>query len=307
MVLPPSPKSVTGKAPIEPTGTRPTPRLNAKMACDTAFRLAAGRCLSDLKACHATTCSGDADALHRMRIALTRLRTIVAFFSPMASDQEETHFRGELKWLNAHLGAVRDYDVAIDRLKEIESGRFELDYRSWSRERAKCHQRLAMALRSLRYRRLIAGVGHWIQSGPWSTNQAKRAIEHRARPIDEYSARKLAKWHARLIKKSRKLKELGTKKRHRLRLLNKKLSYAIEALGAVVLDKAATRQQALKQLHRAQKSLGQLNDGARGLSLATALEKNHAQAPPTFLAPKHRKRLMRIATEAYSKLAKLQI
>ena len=52
-----------------------------------------------------------------MRIALTRLRTAILFFSPMVADSQRTQIRDELKWLNAHLGAVRDLDVAIERLR----------------------------------------------------------------------------------------------------------------------------------------------------------------------------------------------
>ena len=40
--------------------------------------------------------------------------------------------------------------------------------------------------------------------------------------------RKLARWQKKLLKKSRKLKKMGTKKRHRLRLMNKRLCYSIE-------------------------------------------------------------------------------
>ncbi len=63
-------------------------------------------------------------ALHQMRIALTRLRTAISFFSPMVTDSQQTRIRDELKWLNAHLGAARDLDVAIERLRAItRSGR----------------------------------------------------------------------------------------------------------------------------------------------------------------------------------------
>ena len=61
-------------------------RLNAMMACDTAFRVVARRYLRDLTANHEATCNGDPEALHEMRIALTRLRTAVLFFSPVVAD-----------------------------------------------------------------------------------------------------------------------------------------------------------------------------------------------------------------------------
>ncbi len=86
------------------------------MACDTAFRVVGRRYLGDLTANHEAACKGDSDALHQMRVALTRLRTAIVFFSPMVADPQRTQIRDELKWLNAHLGMVRDLDVAIEQL-----------------------------------------------------------------------------------------------------------------------------------------------------------------------------------------------
>jgi len=71
-------------------------RLNPTMACDTAFRMVARRCLENLTANHEATYRGDPGALHQMRIALTRLRTAILFFSPMVDDPERARIRDEL-------------------------------------------------------------------------------------------------------------------------------------------------------------------------------------------------------------------
>ena len=104
--------------------------------------------------------------------------------------------------------------------------------------------RLARALRSARYRRLIKDTSNWIESGPWSINKGKQAAQERAIPIAEYAADKLTRWQEKLLKKSRKLLEMDAKKRHRLRLLNKKLSYSIEAFEDLFPDKRFSKQQA---------------------------------------------------------------
>jgi CHAD domain-containing protein len=118
---------------------------------------------------------------------------------------------------------------------------------------------------------------------------------------------KLAWWQQKLLRKSRKLLKLDTKKRHRLRLLNKKLTYSIEFFEDLFPDKRFSRHQAaLKYLRRAQKSLGQLNDDANSQSLAAALQREGVEAPLQFLGPKREKRLIRSATAAYRKLAKLK-
>jgi CHAD domain-containing protein len=287
----------------------PVPRqlgLNAMMACDTAFRVIARRCLVNLTANHEATCMGDPEALHQMRIALTRLRTALSFFSPMVADSKRQQVRRELKWLNTHLGTVRDLDVAIERLKAINKQQPQAASNDpcWDAHRAANHRRLARVLRSARYRRLVESTSRWIESGPWSIETGTQAGKLRAAAIEVYGSNKLTRWREKLLKKSGGLLEMGPKKRHRLRLMNKKLNYSIGFFEDLFLDKRFSGQNAaLKYLRKAQKSLGQLNDDAQGQSLAANLSRNAAWAPIQFLDRKREKQLIRAAAAAYRKLA----
>ena len=289
---------------------RAGPRLNAMMACDTAFRVLARRHLGEMTACHAATCRGDPSALHQMRIALTHLRVTMTFFSPMVDDPEQTQIKSELKWLNTRLGEVRDLDVAIERLSAKagkRSSQGELADRSWERRRENSRRHLMRALQSPRYRHLIKNASDWIEHGPWCVTTVKRAARNRASPIAAYSLRKLTRWQHKLLKQSRKLPKLGVKKRHRLRLMNKKLCYSIEALADLSAAKGFSRRQgALKYLRKAHELLGQLNDGARGQSLAASVVSDSARVPLQFLSRKREKRLTRKAVKAYRKLAALK-
>jgi CHAD domain-containing protein len=311
--MPPSPKSGRKTASRAEWTQRqrrsPAPRLNAEMASDTAFRMIAGRYLRDLTASHEATCRADPVALHQMRIALTRLRTAIVFFSPMINDARRARIRGELKWLNSRLGTVRDLDVAMERLKADGKQRQQATayYRSWNERRADSHRHLARALRSARYQRLIGSLSGWIENGPWSIKKGKPAAQERACPIAGFSAEKLTRWQEKLLKKCRKLSKMDTKERHRLRLQNKKLTYSIEFFEDLFADKRFSRQQAaLKHLRKAQKSLGQLNDDAKGHLLATALQREGVHAPLRFLSPKREQRRIRTAAAAYRKLAALK-
>jgi CHAD domain-containing protein len=165
------------------------------MACDTAFRIVARGCLLDLTANQKAAHKGNAEAMHQMRVALTRLRTAISFFSPMVADAQLTQLRRELKWLHANLGAVRDLDVAIERLREADKrAPATPNIQTWERKRAECHQHLARALRSIRYRRLLRSITGWIDNGPWSIETGRQATHRRSRPIAAYSARKRARW-----------------------------------------------------------------------------------------------------------------
>jgi CHAD domain-containing protein len=287
----------------------PDPKLNAMTACDTAFRIIARRYLADLTASHAATCRGDPVALHQMRIALTHLRTAIRFFSPMVSEAAQTRTMTELKWLNAHLGTMRDLDVAIERLRAISKRRPRAIpyYRAWTTKRADAHRRLARALHSARYQSLVKNASNWIEQGSWSIRKGKEASRSRAAPILAYGVSKLQRWQEKLLNNSRELPKMDSERRHRLRLLNKKLSYSIVSFEDLFPDKNFSRQRvALKHLRKAQKSLGLLNDDANGHALAAALEREGVQAPLQFLSHKREKRLIRTATEAYRKLAALE-
>src|ERR1700758_1406447 len=123
--MPPPPKSA-GKTASRAQPARPErhlsprSRLNGAMACDTAFRIVARRHLDALRANQERTCRGDPGSLHQMRVALTHLRTAIRFFSPMVEDAVRNEIRDELKWLNGELGAVRDLDVAVERVVSLD-------------------------------------------------------------------------------------------------------------------------------------------------------------------------------------------
>jgi CHAD domain-containing protein len=120
-----------------------------------------------------------------------------------------------------------------------------------------------------------------MESGPWSTRKGK-SDERRASPIAAYSADKLMRWQEKLLKRSQKIRDMGAKTRHRLRLLNKKCYYSTEFFVDLFRNEALFRQRAaLKHLRQAQKALGKLN----------AMQRAHRLQPPcaetAFARPCH--------------------
>lgn len=292
--------------PAASRNTLPGP-LSPGMACDTAFRIIARRHLAAVLAQHDGTCGGDPEALHQIRIALTHLRTAIRFFSPMVDDALRPKVWAELKWLNSQLGMVRDLDVAIARVVAETGDELAViaELQHWDDKRAESHRLLARALQSARYRRLVEQTSSWIESGPWSTRRSKEAILLRRCPLADHATAQLTEWEKTLLRKARTLRKLDVEKRHKLRILNKRLTYSIESLQDLFADKSLTKQKSiLKQLRRAQKSLGQLNDDARGQTLAASLNEAVPEAGIRFLDRKREKRLLRMASTAYRKLDK---
>ena len=306
MARPTTNPAATRAAPATARSASPG-RLGPGMACDTAFRIIARRHLAAVLAQHEDTCRGDPEGLHQIRIALTHLRSAIRFFSPMVDDALRPVVWAELKWLNGQLGMVRDLDVAIERVVAESGDELAViaELQHWDEKRAESHRLLARALQSARYRRLVEETSAWIESGPWSTRRSKEAFRLRRCSLADHATARLTEWEETLLRKARKLRKLDVEKRHRLRLLNKRLTYSIESLMDLFDDDTLTKQKSiLKQLRKAQRSLGQLNDDARGQALAASLNGAGPEAGIRFLDHKREKKLLRTASTAYRKLDK---
>lgn len=62
---------------------------------------------------------GEPDSVHQMRVAMRRLRSVLATYGVLLDIDLVDHLRGELKWLGLILGAERDAEVMRQRLTEL--------------------------------------------------------------------------------------------------------------------------------------------------------------------------------------------
>lgn len=284
--------------PVKKRASRPArSRVNGDMRCDAAFRQIAGSCLDDVARHHKAASTGNTTAIHQTRVALTRLRATIAFFSPMVDDAEWVHLKTELKWLNQYLGATRDLDVAIENCTTAA------EKRSFKTAREDSQVRLAIALKSARYRLWFKDLVEWVANGPWAAAPEPGLARRRAAKAATYHADRLARWHEKLVKQGRGLRGMGKHKRHRLRLASKRLRYAIEfSDGALPKADALQWRRTEKHLRKGQQILGELNDAAIRRTLVAGLEQ-----PPKAgwkpLDPKRKKRLLQRAATVYRKIA----
>src|SRR5260370_13476758 len=173
----------------------------ASLDSATAFQRIARDCVARITARHSSACAGDAEAVHQIRVAITRLRAAVSFFAPMTVDAEWRRLKKEMAWLNGSLGAARDTDVAVDY-----AGRKR--YRAWAQgmigqdldvRRLRDHRRLVRCLRSQRFRRLMEGLSDWIERGPWIARLKKTHPPKPAEPLRNDGRHKLGHWHHPVI------------------------------------------------------------------------------------------------------------
>ncbi len=291
--------------------TRPTrvPGRNkvssAQLDCAAAFQKIARDCVASIEAHHCGARAADAEAVHQIRVAITRLRAAVTFFAPIVIDAEWLRLKREIAWLNVSLGAARDSDVSMEYTRRKR-------YQAWAereigddlaRRRVRDHQGLLTSLRSSRFQRLIAAMADWVEGGPWLVRWERRMRRQDVHSLDVYCTRELNRWRKRLIRKGRDLEDLSTSRRHRLRISSKRFRYMLEALTETV---ALRRHGELKHLHgpakRLQRALGDHRDLTRlaGLARSSKGEGGKRKPPPGYR--RRRQKLMDDAVEAYRSL-----
>ena len=255
--------------------TRPTPPPRRRKAaaetvadCANAFQKIALDSVAAIKAHHASACAGDAEAVHQIRVAITRLRAAAAFFAPIAVDAEWLRLKQEIAWLNGPLGAARDSDVVIEYARRKRYGTWaqRISSEQLDEIQTRNHRRLVRCLRAVRTQRLIAALVRWIRQGPWLERYKRRKHPEALQP---YCTGELKRWHGRLVRKGRHLKTLGASRRHRLRIKVKRFRYMLEALAKTVDLGGQSEWRALHQpAKRLQRALGDLRDLKRFADLA---------------------------------------
>ncbi len=74
--------------------------------------------------------SGDPEAVHQARVATRKLRSHLRTFGPLLDSEWTDLLRSELGWLALSLGAVRDQEVLLERLRELAKSLPANDLRS---------------------------------------------------------------------------------------------------------------------------------------------------------------------------------
>jgi len=117
------------------------------------------------------------DAVHKMRVAIRRLRSALATFRPLFDEQVSEPLREELKWIAGLLGEARDADVLRERLgasiaeEPVElvlgpvSARVEGELGNACRDAL---ARSAKAMKSERYLGLLDSLDTLVSDPPWT-------------------------------------------------------------------------------------------------------------------------------------------
>ncbi len=100
----------------------PNRALQPSMTVEAVLQTSCRLCLRHLLRNETAALTGDAEALHQMRVAIRRLRSVLATVMSMLPAEQYQRLKDELKWLAGSLGPARDWDVfARDLLAPVRS------------------------------------------------------------------------------------------------------------------------------------------------------------------------------------------
>ncbi len=229
MEHPDDPSAATAATAVRPAPARPRPRVEPRQ---TAGEIAFGalRKQRDRLLAHepGTRLGQDPEALHAMRVATRRLRAALAVFEDAIPRRGE-RVRRELGWLGRALGEVRDLDVQLGRLAAEAGQDPALDPAAIAvsavllRRRERARARMLRALDSRRYVRLLTALGALVDGGPRTRGGTARQPSALVAPETLIRAYKKVRRAGERLKPDSSADEI-----HRLRILAKRLRYALE-------------------------------------------------------------------------------
>lgn len=192
----------------------------------------------------------DEEAVHGMRVALRRLRTLQDALRVNFEKKPSKKMRKELRALARALGAVRDADVHLASLRAQRTASTvrEAPGIDWMSERIRAERRAALAKLHDAYARFNDRV-----SGVFAAATAKKAA-----PIGPQIATLFAKSKKKYLRKGGRAMESGhPESLHRFRISGKRLRYLFEVCAETLGESSREPYRLLSEM---QEDLGQIND-----------------------------------------------
>ncbi|CAN5345928.1 MAG: CHAD domain-containing protein [Pyrinomonadaceae bacterium] len=244
----------------------PVENLDCRAGAREGMRLVLQTRLAEMCACRAAALDfTNIEGVHSMRVASRRLRSAFSDFKPYLTRRVP---QKRLKRAADALGAVRDEDVAIERLAELVSevdGRIAeginclLDERRRRREQSRAE--LREALDEAAVAKLSMKLSASIERAAWHDADASETGHDQ--PPAALSFQQAGR--AIILGRFVELEELSTslyrpravKELHRMRIAAKRLRYAVELFTPCWGDHL---EEFSKEVEKLQKSLGELHD-----------------------------------------------
>jgi CHAD domain-containing protein len=254
-----------------------------------------GQQLGELRRHSPGALAGQPEAIHQMRVAARRLRSLLATGRSLLTAGASDGIRTELQWISGVLGAARDPTVVEDRLRELLAEEppelvvgpaAERINESLDASAAAGMKEVIVALEGERYALLLERLSEFVADAPWTAKAS--------RPPDKTVRKLVAKDEARLRRAVDGLAPRegggtdgspgpgpGAESRddglHEIRKSAKRLRYAAEFAATVARKKDAKRlAKTAAASRRIQTALGLHQDSVVAQTLLSELGRNAA-------------------------------
>lgn len=226
-----------------------------------------------------------ADAVHKMRVATRRLRSALATFAPLVRADVVKPLGGELRWLAAELGAVRDAEVLRTRVRAAlgagtdagapdAAGIADAELSAVHRQ---AHDRLLVELDGERYRALVAALDDLVENPPLT----ERADEPAGEALPPLVARSFKRVR-RLVRAADRAEDDADREElmHDARKAAKRSRYAGEAVDPVFGADAVAFAEAMEAV---QEALGEHQDSVLAQERLRDLARDTPSTEAAFL------------------------
>ncbi len=267
---------------VESDPSPTAPSLDRAMAPVEAFRMILGSLLAGLLRDVPAVLDGspDTEPVHRMRVAVRRMRSAVTVFRPVIACPALDQAQQGLKALAAGLGPTRDWDVFVTETLPMimtampDNAALAALLTAAERRRRDVTAALRVYLDGPAFRVVTVGLAWLAGTQDWAppAADAEQDLTHVARHV-------LRRRMKRLLAAGDAIETLDVPHLHDLRLHAKRTRYAAEMFADLYPGRHATR--FIRRLSRLQQHLGVLNDGAVARALLEevgALKGRHAHA-----------------------------
>ncbi|CAH2601786.1 Adenylate cyclase [Rhodovastum atsumiense] len=259
---------------------QPDIRLEPDVTAAVAFRHIVATSLANLLANQPAALIGEIEGIHHMRVAIRRLRAVLALFRPHLEPHAEARFTAELRRIGRVLGEARDWDVFCAETlvaageDGVPASLLDLLRGPAEARRDEAHREVVAELNGPAFTSLVLGLAAWAEdaatlAAPPSREAMQLLMADLAPLLEARLARKA-------LRRGRHIRGRTAEELHALRKSLKKLRYGIEFMAPLHRRKQVKAY--LRGCKALQEQLGALNDGTMAVRMGEELGEDRVAA-----------------------------
>jgi CHAD domain-containing protein len=199
------------------------------------------------------------DSVHRLRVGVRRLRSILSAFSDALPDGERRALGDRLRAVAQRFGRAREWDVFLTHLVADMRQAMPEEAEAFAEvERLAGEARRAALPPGDSIKTSLTAIDAAMNEAPWLRQPAPPLARCWDMPLPDYAAALLSRRHRQLRKHVKRVELADQRAFHSLRVRVKKLRYPAELLKSLFDEEAASGY--LDRLVHMQDALGALND-----------------------------------------------